>query len=413
MTRELTSECVIETLGSRGDGITRCDDGPVYIPFTLPGERVCANIQGERGEVLQILEPSPERCEPLCRHFGTCGGCSLQHLKSPAYLEWKREQVRGAFLSRGIDVPIEPVIPAKTGTRRRAVFAARRTRSAVLLGFSRRLSHQIIDMQECPVLRERIVKVLPDLREMLGMLLTRKGEARVTLLDSLNGLDVSIEGVRDVSDPDLLTALAEFSARLDLARLTVDGEVLATRRSPVLEFGNVQAVPPSGAFVQATSEAEEVLVGHVLAACRDAPRVADLFCGSGTFALPLALRSEVLAVEMEEGALDAIENAVRQSQGLKPVETLRRDLFREPLIPMELDAFDAVVFDPPKAGARAQSMELAQSSVRTVIAVSCNPATLARDIRILIDGGYTLSNVMPVDQFLFSEHIEVVAVLER
>ena len=172
-------------------------------------------------------------------------------------------------------------------------------------------------------------------------------------------------------------------------------------------------MPPPGGFVQATAGAEQVLVKHVLDACKDASRVADLFSGSGTFALPLALRSEVLAVEMEEDALASIENAARQAPGLKPLKTLCRDLFREPLGTMELDAFDAVVFDPPKAGARAQAMQLARSVVRHVIAVSCNPATLARDIRILIDGGYRLSHVTPVDQFLFSEHIEVVAALER
>jgi len=406
-------ELVIETLGSRGDGIAHGDDAPIYIPFTLPGERVRAKIQDGRGEMLELLEASNDRCKPLCGHFGKCGGCSLQHLDSATYLDWKREQVRGAFLSRGLDVPIEPVIPAKPGTRRRAVLAARRIRSGVLLGFSRRLTHQIVNLQECPVLRDRIVKALPDLREMLGVLLTRKGEARVTILDAENGLDVSIEGAREVSDPDLLMALADISARLDLARLTIDGETLATRRQPVVKFGGVMAMPPPGAFIQATSEAENVLVTCVLSACKGAPHVADLFCGSGTFALPLALHSEVLAVEMEEDALGAIDTAVRQAHGLKPLKTERRDLFHEPLTAMELDVFDAVVFDPPKAGARAQSTELAQSSVHKVIAVSCNPATLARDIRILIDGGYKLTKVTPVDQFLFSEHIEVVAVLER
>jgi 23S rRNA (uracil1939-C5)-methyltransferase len=409
----MSHEIVIETLGSRGDGVAQHDDNLVYIPFTLPGERVRVNMEGARGDVLEILKASEERCEPICRHYGTCGGCSLQHLNSTPYLDWKREQIKQAFLSRGLDVPVEPVILAKTGTRRRAVLSARRTRSSVLLGFYRRLSHTIVDMQECPVLRNRIVKALPDLREMLGALLTRKGEARVTILASDGGLDVSIEGVREVHDPDLLMALAEFSERLDLARLTINGEVLATRRAPFLKFGDVNCVPPPGAFVQAALEAEEVLAHHVLAACSEASRVADLFCGSGTFALPLARRSEVLAVEMEEDALVAIEAAARQARGLKPITTACRDLFREPLDAKELDAFDAVVFDPPKAGARAQATELAQSTVRHVIAVSCNPATLARDIRILMDGGYKLTDVTPVDQFLFSEHVEAVAVLER
>ncbi len=409
----MTRELVIETLGSRGDGVVRSGEGPVHIPFTLPGERVRASVRDGRGEVLEVLEPSEERREPQCRHFGTCGGCSLQHFKSSGYLAWKREQVRQAFLSRGLDVPVEPVSPAQVGTRRRAVLTARRTRSGVLLGFSRRLSHEIIDMRECPVLRGQIVDALPGLRELLGALLTRKGKARVTVLATLTGLDVCIDDVPEARDPDALMALAALAERLDLARLTVAGEVLATRRPPVLEFGGVPAVPPPGGFVQACAAAEKLLVGHVLKACKDAPRVADLFCGSGTFALPLALRSEVLAVEMEAEALGAIEAAVRQAQGLRPVETACRDLFREPLAAEELNAFDAVVFNPPKAGARAQAVELAQSTVSLVIAVSCNPATLARDVRILMDGGYQVSRVTPVDQFLFSEHIEVVAVLER
>jgi 23S rRNA (uracil1939-C5)-methyltransferase len=409
----MTSEHVIETLGSRGDGIARGDDGPIYIPFTLPGERVRANVDGERGELVEVLERSEDRCEPVCKHFGTCGGCSLQHLNSGAYLEWKREQVRQAFLSRGLDVPVEPVIPVKTRTRRRAVLAARRTRKEVLLGFSRRLTHQIVDMQECPVLRPRIVEALPDLREMLRVLLTRKGEARITILDSVNGLDICIEGVRDVSGPDLLMQMSEFSARFELARLTINGETLATRFPPALEFGGVTSIPAPGAFAQATSEAERVLIGKVLAACESASHIADLFSGSGTFTLPLARHSEVLAVELDEDAVQAIVQAVRLAQGVKPVSTLHRDLFREPLSVKELEDFDAVVFDPPRAGARAQVEELAHSTVKRIIAVSCNPATMARDIRTLIDGGYRLIHVSPVDQFLFSEHVEVVAALER
>ncbi len=409
----MADELVIEALGSRGDGVTQTESGPVYVPFTLPFERVRANVQGERGELLELLEVSEERREPLCRHFGECGGCSLQHLNATAYLEWKREQVVQAFQSRGLNVPVGPVIPAQAGTRRRAVLTARRTRKEVLLGFSRRLTHQIVDMQECPVLQARIVKVLPELRDMLRVLLTRKGEARVTILDTGNGLDVCIDGAREVSSPDLLMQLSDFSARLDLARLTVNGEVHATRHSPVLEFGSVAAVPAPGAFVQATSEAEEVLIGKVMAACESASHIADLFSGSGTFTLPLAQHAEVLAVEMDEEALGTIDHAVRQAQGLKPVRTLRRDLFREPLSATELEQFDAVVFDPPRAGGRDQAEELAHSSVRRVVAVSCNPATLARDVRSLIDGGYRLIDVTPVDQFLYSEHIEVVALLER
>lgn len=413
MPNDKTQELIIESLGSRGDGIVQGPEGPVYVPFTLPGERVCTTVKGERGELLEVLEESSERCAPICRHFGTCGGCSLQHLQSEPYLEWKREQVRQAFTARGFEIEIEPVIPAQASTRRRSVLAARRTRSSVLLGYLRRSSHEIVDAEECPILRERIVGVLPRLREMLGPLLSRKGQARLTILDTANGLDIAIEGVREIAGPDLLMQMSQWTDELDLARLTVNGEILATRRPPALMFGGVEVVPEPAAFVQATQEAEDVLVRHILDACKGALRVADLFSGSGTFTLPLARQSEVLAVEVEQGALDAIGTAVRNAQGLKPVKTLSRDLFREPMSPDELAEFDAVIFDPPRAGASAQAMQLAQSTVNKIVAVSCNPATLARDVRILVDGGYQVLKVQPVDQFLYSAHVEVVAVMVR
>jgi len=413
MANEAAQEIVIKSLGSRGDGIAQGPDGPVYVPFTLPGERVRTTVKDERGELLEVLDESSERCAPICCHFGTCGGCSLQHLEPSHYLEWKRDQVRQAFYARGLNVEIDPVVPALSGTRRRAVFSVRRTRSSVLLGFSRRLSHEIVDVEECPILRQCIVDVLPRLRKMLGPLLSRKGQARLTILDTANGLDITIEGVREQSGPDFLMQMSQWADQLNLARLTVNGETLVTRHAPTLNFGGADVVPAPGSFVQATLEAENMLVWHILDACKGNARVTDLFSGSGTFTLPLARQCEVLAVEMDEEALGAIEYAVRNAQGLKPVKTLCRDIFREPLGADELAEFDAVVFDPPRAGARAQVAELAQSTVSKVVAVSCNPATLARDIRDLVDGGYRLQKVSPVDQFLFSEHVEVVAVLER
>lgn len=413
MANEGVQELLVESLGSRGDGVAQGVQGPVYVPFTLPGERVRAIVKDDRGELQEILDESPDRSAPVCRHFGTCGGCSLQHFQPEPYLAWKRDQVRQAFLARGLDVDIEPVVAAHTGTRRRAVFAARRTRSSVLLGFSRRLSHEIVDVEECPILRASIVDLLPRLRKMLALLLSRKGQARLTILDTSNGLDIAIEGAREVNGPDLLMQLSQWADQLSLVRLTVNGETLVTREAPSLDFSGADVVPPPGAFVQATVEAQDMMVQGVLRACKDATHVADLFSGSGTFTLPLARQSEVLAVEMDEVALGAIDNAVRNAHGLKPVNTLRRDLFREPLSADELAEFDAVVFDPPRAGARAQVAELVHSTVNKVVAVSCNPATLARDIRDLVDGGYELEKVSPVDQFLFSEHVEVVAVLER
>lgn len=413
MSSETECEYVIERIGSRGDGVATGEDGPVYIPFTLPGEKIAANIEGARGRLVKILEPSEERRSPLCRHFRTCGGCSLQHLETESYLEWKRNQVKQAFQARGLDVEVEPVIPADPGTRRRAVLSAKRTRSGILLGYSRRLSHEIVDVVECPVLRPAIVEALSGLRALMQPLLTRKGEARLTVLETENGLDVSVEGAREENGPDQLTHLSHWAQELGLARLTVNNETIVTRDPPTLNFGGASIVPPPGAFVQATAEAEQALAGKAVEACKGAGRVADLFSGSGTFTFPLARHSEVVAIEADEAALAAIVRGARQTKGLKPVSALRRDLFREPLSSEELSGFDAVLFDPPRAGARAQAMEIARSDVPRVIAVSCNPATLARDARILVDSGYRLMNVTPVDQFLYSEHIEVVATLER
>ena len=402
----------VSVLGHRGDGIAETDTGPIYVSGALPGETVSAKIANGRATDITFLTRSPQRIEPVCRHFEACGGCSVQHLASPAYLDWKRDLVGRALSDRGIKVSVEDTLAGTTGSRRRAVLTAARAGRHILIGYHEKASKRLVDISECPVLDRAIVSVLGGLKALAADLMPKKGELRITVLNTTAGLDVAFANA-DRNYERRIPSLSQKTIDLDLARLSVNGEVLLEVRPPVLDMGGIAVVPPPGAFTQATRAAEDVLSDLVLAETRPAKTIADLFSGVGTFALRLAHHANVHAVEGDAAALKAFDTALRRAQGLKKVTFERRDLFRRPLVVEELEKFDAVVFDPPRAGAQAQAEYLAGSAVKTVIAVSCNPATLARDLRILIDGGYTLEKITPVDQFLFSPHIEAVAVLKR
>ncbi|GGB51555.1 RNA methyltransferase [Roseibium aquae] len=402
----------IDHLGHRGDGVALADTGPIFVPGALPGETIDAAVDGDRARNVRILTPSPDRVAPVCRHFEACGGCAVQHLRKEAYDDWKRALVSKALSDRGIDHPVEPIVSGDPGTRRRAVFSAVRAGRHTVLGYHEKASHKLVDISECPVLDPAIVGALPDLKRLAGQLLPKKDEMRVTVLATTAGLDVTVEKA-DKSYDKTIPAVSRLAAEADWARLSVNGETLIEIRPPMLDMGGAALVPPPGGFTQATLEGEQALVAMVLKGAGTAKTVADLFSGSGTFALHLARQAKVHAVEGDAAALKAMDQAIRRAQGLKTLKTTRRDLFRSPLVREELAHFEAVVFDPPRTGAQAQAAQLAGSEVKTVIAVSCNPATLARDLRILIDGGYVLQTVTPVDQFVFSPHIEVVAVLTR
>jgi len=408
----VTETVTITGLGHSGDGIAEGSDGPIYVPLTLPGEKVAIDRQGNRGRVLEILAASPDRVRPLCRHFGECGTCALEHMSPSAYLAWKRGLVVSAFRQRGLDPPVEAIVPIAPGSRRRAVFSALNTGREVLLGYHRRGTHDIVSLTECAVLVPAIVGKLHMLRQLARLVLRPGKPARVTVLAADNGLDIAIA---DAAKPNRATleALARFAGDAEIARLTVDGSDILVARRPELKAGNATLFPVPGGFVQAAGPAENAMAAAVLAHVGEAGSVADLFAGIGTFSLRLAAHARVTAVEGDAALLAALAEATRFSRGIKPVTTRKRDLFLNPLSPPELDAFDAVVFDPPSGGAKSQSEALARSSVATIVAVSCNPATLARDARILVDGGYRLTTVLPVDQFLFSAEVEAVAAFRR
>ncbi len=407
MTAEL-HEVDIVRLGAQGDGIAETPGGPLYVPFALPGERV----RSSGGGLPQLLSPpSGDRRDPICRHFGTCGGCVAQHMGEDLYARWKRGIVVEAFRQRRLEPEVAALVSVSAASRRRAVFTAKRAGSKIVLGYHRRRSHDLFDLEECPVLRPEIVAQLAALRAVAG--LGRSREVRLTVLATRAGLDVAIEAERDAFDPKSNAQIARIAAEHRLARVAVNGEIVLERAAPSLALGGTDAVPPPGAFVQAAVEAEAVMAALVAAAASKGKRVADLFCGVGTFTFPLARRARVLAIDGDKAAVAALSAAARRVQGLKPIETKVRDLFQTPLSASELDGLDAVIFDPPRAGAAAQAEQLARSRVPVVAAVSCNPATLARDARILVDGGYRLCAVTPIDQFLFSAHVEAVAVFER
>jgi 23S rRNA (uracil1939-C5)-methyltransferase len=402
----------IIALGHGGDGIAETADGRVFVPWTLPGETVEIDRATRPVSLLGLKTASPDRIDPICRHFGICGGCALQHMERGAYLAWKRQVVADAIAQRGIETEVEPVMPIAEGTRRRAILSAATTPQGFVLGFNRRGTNEIVPIAECPVLVPAIASRLDTLARISKILVDRRRPLRIIVVAADNGLDIAIQGARRVGRPEL-EALGVLAVDPSLARLTVDNNRIFLNRQPEIRAGDTLLLPEPAGFLQAAMPAEEALAAAVLDHVGGASPVLDLFAGVGTFALRLARRAPVTAVEGDAALRAAITAAANRSKGLKPITTRKRDLFRNPMATIELDAFAAIVFDPPASGARAQVDQIAQSNVPRVAAVSCNPATLARDARLLIDGGYRLTRVRPVDQFLFSAEIEVVAAFER
>ncbi|MGR9244820.1 class I SAM-dependent RNA methyltransferase [Rhizobium leguminosarum] len=414
-----TETVTIEKLGTQGDGIASSAGGPVYVPFSLPGEKVAIARVKSQGTIMSITTPSPDRQEPPCRHFGpdgvngTCGGCTLQHMADAPYRAFKRQLVIDALRSKGLTPEVGEIVPARPGERRRVVFAARKTEKDMLVGFNQAESHHIVAIEECPISSAGIIARLPAIRAIAASLATSAEPFRVAVLETLSGLDISVDDVKKLSDPQRRKAIETALGLRGIARVSLNGEILVEPSKPMVEFGGVQVSPPPGGFTQATKPAEEAMAELVIAHAGKAKRIADLFAGSGTFSLRLARIGRVHAVEAEAKALAALDHAARNTQGLKPVSVEKRDLFRRPLMTQEFKPYDAVVFDPPRAGAEFQCQELARSAVKKIVAVSCNPLTLARDLAILVEGGYRITGVTPIDQFLWTSHVEVVATLEK
>ncbi len=415
----MVERLTIDHVGHRGDGVSLAGPEAVYVPYTLPGETVEAeHVAGhhpDRRHLLAVEVASPERITPFCKHFGVCGGCAIQHWQAEPYQAWKRGLVVEALQQAKLDCEVAPLVDAHGAGRRRITLHGRLgTHEVLKVGFAATSSHDVIPIDRCPILDPALdgaIDAAWAIAEPLTekMAVTKPLDIQVTATD--NGLDVDVRGSGPLAAP-LVTMLSEVAAQHRLARLTRHGELVLQRASPSLRMGRAEVVLPPGSFLQATVAGEERLAALVMERIGRAKEIADLFCGVGPFALRLAEKSRLTAYDSDAGAIAALAKAAC-APGLKPVKAETRDLFRRPLVPQELRDLDAVVFDPPRQGAQAQAERLAASKVPVIIAVSCNAATFARDARLLVDGGYKLETVVPVDQFRHTPHVELVARFSR
>jgi 23S rRNA (uracil1939-C5)-methyltransferase len=412
----MTERLVIDRIGHRGDGVAPTSDGPVFVPYTLPGEAVeVESVPGhpDRRHLLRVDTPSAERIASMCPHFGVCGGCAIQHWRHSRYLAWKRSLVTDALAQAGVSASVDDVIDAHGQGRRRIVLHARYSGKNVLeVGFSALRTHRLVAIDRCPVLATALEGAIEAAWEIAETLAPLRKPLDIQFTASDAGLDVDVRGSGPVP-PSRTAALARVAEKRSLARLTRHGELILQRAVPTLRIGRAVVPLPPGAFLQATARAEEELARLVAQHVAGAKNIADLFAGVGPFALRLAERSRILAADSSATAITALRRGAATASGLKPIEAEVRDLFRRPYLQPELERFDAAVFDPPRQGAEAQARALAESTVPSVVAVSCNPASFARDAAILTGAGYRLTRVTPVDQFRHAAHVELVAKFER
>jgi 23S rRNA (uracil1939-C5)-methyltransferase len=412
----MTERLSIERIGHRGDGVAQTAAGPLFVPYTLPGDVVDVEaVPGhpDRRHLLRIETPSPERIAPFCPHFGVCGGCATQHWQEAPYRAWKRDLVVTALAQAGIDADVGDLIDAHGEGRRRAVFHARRGRKDIVeVGFSALRAHTIVPIDRCPVLTPGMDGAITAAWTIAEVLAPQDKPLDIQITASDGGLDIDVRGSGPLNTART-SALARVATAGRIARITRHGEMVTQIVPPAIAMGRAQVVLPPGSFLQATALGEATLARLVRAQIGKAKHIADLFCGVGPFALRLADTARVTAIDNDARAVDALKRAADATSGLKPITTLARDLFRRPLSAPELSTIDAVVFDPPRQGAEAQAREIARSKVPVAIAVSCNAATFARDAKILIEGGYHIGAVVPVDQFKYTAHVEIVACFRR
>jgi 23S rRNA (uracil1939-C5)-methyltransferase len=407
---EPLEEVSIVALDAHGHGLTA--NGAI-VPGALPGERALVRLDGKRAELVETLTVSPERAAPICPWFGTCGGCVAQHMSSSLYYAWKRGLVVEALEREGAAAEVRDVVDAHGAGRRRATFHARFPHGQPdEVGFMRARSHDIIAIDHCPLFSPGMAGAISAAQALSGDLRGLMKPLDIGVTATLDGLDVDLRGSGPLGRNEV-QKLARTAEALDLARVSNHGEIVIERRPPRVAFGVALARPPPGGFLQATEAGEAWLAEFAERALADTKKVADLFCGAGAFALRLARRHEVFAVDADPAAIAALARAAAMTPGLRKLDAEARDLFRRPLRADELAAFDAALMDPPRVGAIEQARALAASTLPLVVSISCNAATFARDARILIDGGFQIESVTPLDQFRYSAHVEIAAVFRR
>ena len=404
----------IASLGALGDGIASVEGKDVFVPYTVPGDVVDIAFRGQRGTIKKIITPGLQRHAPACEVFTQCGGCALQHLSDEYYRSWKHDLIVTALHREGIegDGLVAPLVMCPPASRRRASFAITQTKTGVQFGFNRKRSSDIIGIDHCPILAPALSEKLPALRDFASLVSRRSFDLSVSLCD--NGLDLDIVSVGDEFFTGAeIEKFGHAMSKMNAIRLSHNGELVIALEGPCIRFGDVALMPPPGGFLQASREGEAALINLVSTAAQGAKKIADLFCGAGTFSLPLGARAAVDAFDNDGPAIDAMNNAARRASLRFPVSAHRRNLFDQPMSAAELKPYDVIIFDPPRAGAQAQALEIAKGQAARVIGVSCNPVSFARDAALLRAGGYSLVQVTPVDQFVYGAHIELVGTFTR
>jgi 23S rRNA (uracil1939-C5)-methyltransferase len=414
----MTQTLTIARMGHQGDGIAETPNGLVFVPGALPGEVISAEVKDGRAEQFDLLKPSPDRRPIHSETYAECGVAPMQHWADEPYLAWKRDVVIQTLAREGIETEVEATVAVPQASRRRLALHARSGPGGrVLLGFKARRSWRLVELTDCPVSDPALIAALPGLAKVAAPFLGHPKSAptlHVTLTDT--GLDVDVTGVEKKSGgltADVRARAIAAAHEADLARLSLDGDTLVMARQPRITFGRATVPLPPAAFLQAAPAAEAAMVSRAVEAVRGAKKVADLFCGAGTFTFPLAEVAGVIAADSSAASIAALKAGVSTAQGLKTIEAQARDLFRRPLSPYDLKGCEAIVIDPPRAGALEQTQQLPGTKAGLVVGVSCNPQTFARDARILIDAGFRLEKVTPIDQFLWSTHVELVGVFRR
>lgn len=418
----MNHKVTIEELGGRGDGIFRENGKVVYVPYSAPGDIADVKLNGQKGRLRHIHKNSPHRGNAVCSHFTKCGGCALQHIEMDYYKNWKEGLIRTALSNQGVsNMLINALEVSPIGSRRRTTLQAiGRGSGDLVLGYAEKNSHNLVDVHNCPILMPDIVKFIAPLKVFLSGLLDKKQKMTIQITCGDNGLDVVFKGKGEV-DLKLRMELAEFAQSNDLARVswydssrkTPYYEMLAERRKPYVKFNGSKVFFPEGAFLQATEHGQKTLTRIMLDGIKGANRVVDLFSGCGTFTVAAAKIANVHAVENNKDMLAALKNSANQAHDIKLVSTELRDLFLRPLLPHELNEFDVAIIDPPRAGAKHQMQEIINSDIKKLVMISCNPITFSRDVQNLADAGFSMGPITPVDQFLFSPHLEIIAVFER
>lgn len=418
----MNHKVTIEELGGRGDGIVHKNGKVIYVPYTAPGDLVDVKLNGDKGRLRHIHQKSSHRIEAVCPYFTKCGGCALQHIENDYYKNWKEGLIKTALENQGISgAVINPIHISPLGSRRRTTFQAiGRGGDEIIFGYAQKGSHNLIDIENCPILVPEIVKIIRPLKVFLSKLLDKKQKQAIQITSGDNGLDMVFKAKGEI-DLNLRMDLAEFAQSNDLARISWFDtslrnpyyEMIAERRKPYVTFNGNKVYFPEGAFLQATEQGQAALTSIMLSGIESAHHVVDLFSGCGTFSIAAAGTANVHAVENNEDMLMALKNSTNIMEGIKLVSTELRDLFLRPLLPHELNKFDVAIIDPPRAGARHQMQEIINSEIQKLVMISCNPITFARDVQNLADAGFTMGQITPVDQFIYSPHLEIIAIFER